>query len=50
MVGWLGDGGGWEVWVEVVVVVGVWNERVEEKREFNGRVFGSFYTKINSFK
>ena len=52
-----GDGGGWEVGAEVggggggvvVVVVGVWGGRVEEKREYNGRAFESFYTKINSF-
>ena len=33
---WLGDSSGWGVWAEVVVVVvGVWGGRVEEKREYN---------------
>ena len=52
---WGGDG--WEVGAEVggggggvvVVVVGVWGGRMEEKREFIGRTFWSFYTKINIF-
>ena len=54
--GW-GDGGGWEVGAEVggggggvvVVVVRVWGGRVEDKREFIGRAFWSFYIKINIF-
>ena len=51
-----GDGGGWEVggggcWWWWGGSSGGWGlgGKVEEKREFNGRTFGSFYTKINSF-
>ena len=44
VVGWWGRGGGGGG-----VVVGVWGGRVEEKREYNGRAFESFCTKINNF-